>query len=46
MFCMLPYHPDRNHQATPNSHTVHGLLEFLMSPIGKRQQTVLAGNLR
>jgi len=42
---MIPYHPERKHQVTANSPTVHGVLAFLMSPIGTRLRTVWAGKL-
>ena len=34
--CMIPSHPERNHQAMANSPSLHGVLGFLMGPIGTR----------
>ena len=43
---MIRQHPERNHQATANSHTVHGVLGYLMSLTGTRQKVMWAGTLR
>jgi hypothetical protein len=46
---LVPYntwHSEQSHQVMANSPTVHGVLRFLMSPIGIRLITVLAGKLR
>jgi len=43
---MIRYHPERNHQVTANSPTVHGVLGFLMSPISIILKTVWAGKFR
>jgi len=43
---MAPYHAERNHQAIVNSHTVHRVLGFLMSPISTRLTKVWAGKMQ
>jgi hypothetical protein len=43
---MIPYHPERNHQAMANAHTDHGVLGYLISLIGTRQNIVWAGELQ
>jgi len=43
---MIPEHPERYHQAMANSHTVHGVLGYLMSLISTRRKIVWAGKLR
>jgi len=42
----MPYYSDRNHEATANSPIVHGVLGFLIIPIGTRVNTVWPGKLR
>jgi len=46
LFHIIPEHPEWNHQAMANSHTVHWVLGFLMTPMRTRQNTVWAGELR
>jgi len=43
---MIPWHQERNHQATANSPTVLGALGWLMSPLGTRLNTVWAGKFQ
>jgi len=42
---IIPYHPERNHQATAMCPTVHGFLGFSMGPISATLKTVWAGKL-
>jgi len=46
LFHTKPKHPERNHQATANSHTVQGVLGHSMCPIGTRLKTVCTGKLQ
>jgi len=42
---MIPQHPERNHQAMADSHTVPGVLGFLKSLIDTRRKIASAGEL-
>jgi len=46
MLYMIPLHPEQIHQATANSHTAHGVVGLLMSPISTRLKMLFTGKLR
>jgi len=44
--CMIPWHPERNHQTMANSPTVHWVSGFLTSPVSTRLESICAGRLQ